>query len=376
VDGHSNAEEALGVNCAAFDHTPWKVTFADGESVAAALAGRSREKITQVGGYVPHECLSWPAQQSFGLCSFACSKFRSFPFPSDLAALGVGAFCGSSLEIVNIPDSVREVGNHCFAFCDKLKEVSLGNGLSEIADHVFEGCVSLELVRLPPRVCKVGDYAFSKTRALRSIDLACPQPGAEFGPFVFESSGLVSVKFERHSWVWKIASFLFLSCHRLERVELGPQVAWIDGFAFAYCSALRRIDLSCLVDQAVILFFAFAGSGLVEVDFPPKLGRIALNAFENCESLVSVRLPRELRVLESGVFKGCKSLRRLALGDIQCWETNDFCPLNCIERMELIGADIPSDKAEEIETWLAKGARVVSTKFAGQQLGRFAISSV
>jgi hypothetical protein len=350
--------------------------FTDGESVAAALAGRPPEKITQVGGFIPRECLSWRAQRAFGLCSFACAKFRSFAFPLDLSALGVGAFCCSSLESVDIPDSVREVGSRCFAFCHKLKKVSLGNGLSEIAEEMFEDCFSLELVRLPPRVRKVGKSAFASTRSLRAIDLSSLQPGAELGGDVFRGSGLVSVTFARQSRVLKIPECMFSHCFRLERVELCPEVSLIGSFAFYRCRALRRIDLSSLTADAEIGSLAFWRSGLVEVDLPAKLRKIGTEAFSECHSLVSVRLPQEVGVIRSKVFKRCESLRSLALGDVRKWNTKDFCPLKCIERLELIGTRVPSDKANDIERWLADGTRVVSTRFAGKRYGRFVISSV
>jgi hypothetical protein len=169
---------------------------------------------------------------------------------------------------------------------------------------------------------------------------------------------------------------MFYYCRRLERVELGPEVDLIDEYAFSGCSALLRIDLSCLTAEAEISLEAFSGSGLVEVDLPAKLRKIGSGAFYYCRSLVSVRLPLELDVLEFGVFKDCESLRTLALGDVRQWNTKDFCPSNCIERLELIGTAIPSDKAKEIEECLAEGARVVSARFAGERLGRFVISSV
>jgi hypothetical protein len=169
---------------------------------------------------------------------------------------------------------------------------------------------------------------------------------------------------------------MFMDCRRLERVELSPEVDLIDEYAFYHCSALRRIDLSCLTAEAVISYKAFLYSGLVEVDLPAMLRKIGSQAFSCCHSLVSVRLPLKLDVLESYVFYDCESLRTLALGDVRQWDTKNFCPSNCIERLELIGTAIPSDKAKDIEECLARGARVVSTRFAGERLGRFVIRSV
>jgi hypothetical protein len=131
----------------AFDHTPWRVTFADGQSVEAALAGRRPEDMAQVAGFVPRVCLSWPAQRSFGPFSFAGSRFISFDFPGDVAQLGDGVFYGSSLEKIVLPDSVCRVGKHCFAHCHKLREDVLGPNLAEVSEDMFAECCALEQIR-------------------------------------------------------------------------------------------------------------------------------------------------------------------------------------------------------------------------------------
>jgi hypothetical protein len=194
--------------------------------------------------------------------------------------------------------------------------------------------------------------------ALRSIDLSCLRPGAELGTGVFVRGGLVSVTFERQSCVREIPKRTFYCCGRLERVELSPGVSRIGKLAFCGCSALRRIDLSCLAAEAVIAHAAFRESGLIEIQLPAKMRSIGHHAFADCDSLVSVRLLQEADVIGSEVFSRCGSL----------------CQLKGIMRLELIGTRIPSDKVKEIESWLAKGARVVSTRLAGKKFGRFVIS--
>jgi hypothetical protein len=167
---------------------------------------------------------------------------------------------------------------------------------------------------------------------------------------------------------------MFAGCRRLERVELGPGVTEVCHTAFAFCVALRRIDLSCLAADAVIGKEAFLGSGLVEVGLPAKLRKVAARAFAACVSLVSVRFPLELDELGSDTFEGCSSLRTLALGDVGKWDTTHFCEDHCIERLELIGTVLPVDKTNQTNRWLADGARVVSKTFAGQTIGRLLVT--
>jgi hypothetical protein len=131
--------------------------------------------------------------------------------------------------------------------------------------------------------------------------------------------------------------------------------------------------------EAVIEWSAFKGSGLVEVEFPAKLQWIGDRAFQGCAWLASVRLPRERGTIGEEVFKDCRSLRRLALGDVGTWAEEAAAEMieggGKLDRLELIGRNLESIQAAAIERWLADNAVVVSAAFKGRRLGRFKIVS-
>jgi hypothetical protein len=171
---------------------------------------------------------------------------------------------------------------------------------------------------------------------------------------------------------------LFWDCSALERIWMTARVSVIGSWAFRDCSALRSIDLSALSPEAVIGDYAFALSGLVEVEFPVKLQSIGDGAFQGCAWLASVRLPRERGCIGKGVFKDCRSLQRLALGDVGDWPQWVAGMIEGggkLDRLELIGRNFESIPAPAIVRWLADNAVVASAAFKGRRLGRFEIVS-
>ena len=61
-------------------------------------------------------------------CFFWCEKLRrvSFGACSTLELIGVMAFSRTMIEEISIPDSVRELGDECFLKCKKLHRVMFG----------------------------------------------------------------------------------------------------------------------------------------------------------------------------------------------------------------------------------------------------------
>ena len=71
-----------------------------------------------------------------------------------------GAFAGTSIESVVIPDSVKFVVARAFYRCDQLKTVDFGDGIIEIQEEAFYKCTALESIILPKNLETIGEGAF------------------------------------------------------------------------------------------------------------------------------------------------------------------------------------------------------------------------
>ena len=71
-----------------------------------------------------------------------------------------GAFVGTSIESLVIPDSVKFVVARAFYGCDQLKTVDFGDGIIEIQEEAFYKCTALESIILPKNLETIGEGAF------------------------------------------------------------------------------------------------------------------------------------------------------------------------------------------------------------------------
>ena len=72
---------------------------------------------------------------------------------------------------IELPDSIREIGEGVFAGLDHLTEIRLPEQLLTVEDHLFYGCDSLEKVVLPDNLEELKGTAFTDCPRLKNIKL-------------------------------------------------------------------------------------------------------------------------------------------------------------------------------------------------------------
>lgn len=94
-----------------------------------------------------------------------------------------GAFEYSGLESVNIPSSVKIIGENTFSSCMRLRSVVLPNGLKEIKENTFCWCKSLKDVKIPQGLVTIRRAAFTGCESLQSVMLTEGVKSIEQGAF-------------------------------------------------------------------------------------------------------------------------------------------------------------------------------------------------
>lgn len=119
-----------------------------------------------------------------------CSSLHTFIINnfthSKLKTVGDGAFTGTDLNIIIIPDSVTHIGKWAFYKC-LIKEVIFypGTNIDIIDDYCFASCTNLKILRIPNMIKSIGKYAFSNCAHLTEIIL--PSTLETIGESAFES---------------------------------------------------------------------------------------------------------------------------------------------------------------------------------------------
>ena len=229
------------------------------------------------------------------LKSFAPAGITTYNIPDSVTEIGEDAFCYcESLTSVTIPDSVTEIGDNAFVDCDYIAEFkgkfAADNGRCLIVDGVLKSFAPSGLTQytIPEGVTSIGDFAFYDCRSLTSVTI--PDSVTEIGSHAFEF------------------------CHGLTSFTFPNSVTEIGDFSFQYCDGLTSVTIPKGVTRIGIE--AFDGcSGLSSVIIPNSVTEIGNYAFHNCTGLTSITIPNSITTIENGTFSYCDGLTSITIPD-------------------------------------------------------------
>lgn len=244
---------------------------------------------------------------------------RSLILPSGLVSIGDEAFslCYGLAGELQLPSGVTAIGNNAFLVCDGLTgELQLPSGLLFIGDDAFSECSGFtgELV-LPSGLLSIGDNAFKYCSGLTSIRSFSSVPPKirnntfEFTNFkcVFVPNGskqayLTSSFWNRFSIIDEEISY---SLHIASPGSLRESLLKAGGnplnvTSLALTGELNNEDFLQMRDNMPLLY-CIDLKGIVNKSIPE-------NAFKNKLTLLSVRFPAGLTIIEKGAFSECYAL--------------------------------------------------------------------
>ncbi|MBD5560786.1 MAG: leucine-rich repeat protein [Clostridia bacterium] len=250
-----------------------------------------------------------------------------------VTAIAAGAFRGSSLEQLEIPGGVLQIGDDAFADCADLRYVfvptsaaTLGNGLfagsalesftlpagiAEIPTQMFAGCASLTSVTVPASVRGVAKDAFTGCTALKTIYFAGTQAeyeriDVESGNDLFQSASVQAASTEP-------AGFLY----NLVGSSVGDNLT-VEIAGLADPAATGTLTIPETLDGYSVSKIgnnAFRNCSMTDVELPGSLTHVGESAFRSCSALQSVSFGDALVAIGESAFQGCGALESVALPD-------------------------------------------------------------
>ena len=79
--------------------------------------------------------------------------------PDGIPEIADYAFTNSKIQSIELPDSVKKIGNTAFENCKELSEVKTGKGLTDLDISAFLNCNSLQTLYLPSTLTSIGYQA-------------------------------------------------------------------------------------------------------------------------------------------------------------------------------------------------------------------------
>ena len=212
----------------------------------------------------------------------------SYADESSLAVIQERAFANSGLTSVSLPASVVSIGNQSFANTSALTSITFDpeSTLTTIGSGAFNYSGLIEFT-VPSTVTSIGDEAFGHTADLTAIsfDIGSNETGStleSIGAGAFNSSGLAEINIPVS--VTTIGDLVFANTSALTAITFGSEET---------ASKLATIGAS-----------AFSSSGLTSIDLPASVTTIGDQSFASTYDLTSVNfaLDSNLSSIGAGAF--------------------------------------------------------------------------
>lgn len=151
-----------------------------------------------------------------------CTGLSEIALPSSLTTIGQGAFRGSNLNSIIIPENTIFIAKEAFYDCKSLESVQIDATLNEfiLPEQMFYGCTKLKSVKLNENIVKIGKKAFMNCSSLTSL----PDGNLiEFGQSAFEGcKGFTELTLPKN--IEKIGDYAFKNCNNLTDLFIPAEV--------------------------------------------------------------------------------------------------------------------------------------------------------
>lgn len=253
---------------------------------------------------------------------WGCTALRKVTLPKGLKVIPDSAFQDCALSEISFPDGLEEIGSSAFASTyysignikrsdQCFTKIEIPNSVKKIGQNAFNGCLKLRNITLPNELEYMGASVFSETAWLDSQ----PEGMVTLGNVLYEYKGDMAegTKIDIPASIGYLASGCFSGQQNLTEITIADGVKLIGNRIFSGCSSLTHVKLPS--DLTEIPQYTFSAcKSLVHIDIPSGVTEIGECAFRNCSALEEIILPDGLNSITGlNVFAGCTSLKEIVL---------------------------------------------------------------
>lgn len=264
---------------------------------------------------------------------FANNSLTTITLPTSLKTTRETFNTCYALEEIIIPDGsqLETIGAYFANDCSRLKRVVFEgscDNLTLVNTCAFDGDTSLEYINLPKSVKTIGNQAFRNCKNLKKVEFAEDAALENILKGAFADCGLESITIPGK--IVTIEPEAFRNCDVLETVSLPQSTTFVSPTAFKGCLKLKEFVVDennpryssvqgylCSKDKSTLELFP---PGMAREDFtllPPSLTKIGDNAFYECgETFTNICIPAKVEQIGERAFGLDASLQSIAfLGD-------------------------------------------------------------
>ncbi len=316
---------------------PWSFTVADGEATLTGYSGTGPEDFV-LPSSVESDGVSYPVT-AVGSSAFSgknwiksilvpasvtniansafhdCTNLRVVTLSTNLLSIGSSAFRNTRLSTVDIPDSVKNMGEWAFGGCNAMTNAVIGSGLEALPNYAFGYCNAFQSIEIPSTLTNISNSAFSNCKALREV-------------------------------VWNT------DAETLNGDIFGGQTNWVSLVIAGNGST--TVGVSALLDNA---FSGCSQLKTFEIADDGSLGNIGASAFSRAVSLKSIAIPGSVTNIGSSAFWVCEAMTNATIGaGVETIRPNAFEYCSALARVE-IPSSVSGTATTERSTATSSAAR-------------------
>lgn len=199
-------------------------------------------------------------------------------------------------KLVNI-SNINNISDSCFLDCVNLTKVSIRDGSELIGIRSFENCYSLEIINIPSTVRIISEYAFINCKNLSSIIFESPN-----------SLEKISINsFSECDSLRNISDFL-----SLKYICTYNTIYYINGSNISLIFHLRNSEDTFLsINCSVICSYSFNYSNNIEniSIVSNSVSLIESFSFNKCQNLKHINFPMSIKTVQYLAFNECKNIQ-------------------------------------------------------------------
>lgn len=242
--------------------------------------------------------------ETIGYGAFRGTGLKEIELPENLTTLDSYAFHNcTSLVSVKMSGKLTGISGYCFQECRNLQKVELAEGLQVIHDGAFYCCNSLQSIKFPSTLTSIGNESFYEND-LREIDI--PGSVENINRYAFyRNKNLKKVTFREG--LINIGASTFSECESIDSIVCPSTLRMIDNSGFQSCKNLKKVQLN---------------EGLVSIN---------TNAFAYCSNLTDIVLPSTLENCKGNAFRECGNIKTIEARSVLPPTTDGSCPLSNVD---------------------------------------------